>query len=207
MPQTARLDLQLRAGDTFSQVFRYGAGPIVYKPITAIERSAPVLLTVPAHGVVDGWPVAITNVAGMTQINGGSANALKARDYRRATVVSPDQLLLNAINATGFAAYKSGGVLQYSTPVDLADALAQLLIYPDDDPDNAIAFTSGDGSIVLDNVAKTITITIDVPLVANVAALIADRKGSFDFNLIRGERVSSLAGGLVTIDPGTAGPT
>ena len=55
-------DLTIQQGRTFSLALRWESPPVVYRPITAIAQTAPARLTVPAHGVPDGWRVAITNV-------------------------------------------------------------------------------------------------------------------------------------------------
>ena len=69
--------------------------------------------------MVDGWPVAVTNVKGMTEIN-AEANNVRDSDFHPVTVIDPDTIEINDINASGFKAYVSGGVIQYNTPVDLS---------------------------------------------------------------------------------------
>lgn len=115
----AQQDLIITRGKTFTLVIRWGTEPIVYKAITAIQQSAPVRMTVVGHGLVDGWPVAVTNVKGMTEIN-AEANNVRDSDFHPVTVIDADTIEINDINASGFKAYVSGGVIQFNTPVDLA---------------------------------------------------------------------------------------
>ena len=82
-------DLTIRRGETFSHVVRWGTVPIIYKAITAISKAAPAVITCTGHGVPPGWPVAVSGVSGMTQINAASAPP-RTRDYHAATVVTAD---------------------------------------------------------------------------------------------------------------------
>jgi hypothetical protein len=112
-------DLIITRGKTFTLVVRWSTAPIIYKPITAIQQSAPARMTVASHGLVDGWPVAVSNVKGMVEIN-AEANAIRDSDFHPVTVIDPDTIEINDINAAGFKAYTSGGILQYNTPIDLS---------------------------------------------------------------------------------------
>jgi hypothetical protein len=114
----ATQDLIITRGKTFTLVIRWGTDPIIYKPITAIMQSAPARLTVPGHGMVDGWNAAITNVKGMLDIN-ADANSVRDSDYHAVTVIDPSTIEINDINAAGFKPYISGGIIQFNTPVDL----------------------------------------------------------------------------------------
>ena len=78
----ATKDLTIQQGRTFSLALRWESQPVVYRPITAIAQTAPARLTVPTHGVPDGWRVAITNVKGMTEIN-AEANKLLTPVFRK----------------------------------------------------------------------------------------------------------------------------
>ena len=69
-------DLSLVQGKTFALVLRWETEPVIYRAITAIQQTAPVRLTVTAHGAPDGWRCAVSNAKGMTEIN-AEANALR----------------------------------------------------------------------------------------------------------------------------------
>jgi len=115
----AQQDLIITRGKTFTLIVRWSTDPIVYKAITAISQTAPVRMTVPGHGQVDGWPGAITNVKGPTEIN-AEANNVRDSDYHPITVIDENTIEINEINAAGYKAYTSGGIIQFNTPVDLA---------------------------------------------------------------------------------------
>lgn len=138
-------DLRIRKGKTFSHVLRYGAEPYVYKEITAITRTAPVRITAPAHGLVNGWPVAVVSVLGMKDINAENSPP-KPGEYRPATVVDANTIEFNSVNAAGFKSYVSGGYLQYYTPVDLTGAMSRMVVK-----------TKVDGEVIASTVAAHIT--------------------------------------------------
>ena len=90
----AQQDLIITRGKTFTLVIRWGTEPIVYKAITAIQQSAPVRITAVGHGLVDGWPVAVTNVKGMTEIN-AEANNVRDGDFHPANLlITPQGLVI-----------------------------------------------------------------------------------------------------------------
>lgn len=94
MASTEDLNLTIQQGRTYACLVRWGQkDSLIYKPITAIAQTAPARLTVPGHGLTDGWSVAVTNVKGMTEIN-ATANKVTGRDYRPATVLDRHGALL-----------------------------------------------------------------------------------------------------------------
>lgn len=149
----------IRQGRTFRYVVRPETLPLIYKPITAITRSAPVSLTVPSHGLASGWSVAVTNAGGMTEIN-ATANKLKATDFRQVTVVDPNTVEINAIDSSGFAPYTSGGHLVYYTPVAMAGAKVRLDLR--DKVGGTLLYQMSDtlGNITIDDTNHMITVTI-----------------------------------------------
>lgn len=188
-------DLTIQQGKTFSLVLRWETVPIIYKDITGITQAAPARLTVPAHGVPDGWRVAVTNVKGMTEIN-AEANNVKDRDYVTATVIDSNTIELNGVNSAGFKAYVSGGVLQYNTPVDLTGYSARMSIKDKIGGTELFSLTSVDGRIALDSAKKTITLNV----VATDTAAITWKKGVYDLELVSGGGVvSALLSGAVYV--------
>lgn len=193
-------DLQLVQGKTFSLVLRWETEPCVYKPITGIQQTAPVRLTVIGHGVPDGWRCAATNVKGMTEIN-AEANAVKDRDFNPVTVIDPDTLEINAINAAGFKAYVSGGYLQFNTPVDLTGYTARMQI-KDKVGGTVLASTeAGDTplnilSVALDTAKSTITLTVS----ATATAALIWTKGVYELEMVSSTGVvTTILSGKVTV--------
>jgi hypothetical protein len=154
------VDFVVPKGKTFTRVFRWSAPPIVYKAITGITQAAPAVVTSAAHGVVDGWPVAIVSVKGMTEINAKSAPPTST-DYHKATYVSSSQIELNDVNASEYKAYTSGGYVQYNTPVDLGGYTARMAIRDKKGSPRAylwktnVTYVSGDYVVLIDS-AKTV---------------------------------------------------
>ena len=190
-------DLTIQQGRTFSLALRWESPPVVYRPITAIAQTAPARLTVPAHGVPDGWRVAITNVKGMTEIN-AEANKLTSRDYHQATVLDANTVEINDINAAGFKAYTSGGYIQFDTPVDLTGFTARMAIKNRVGGTVLYTLTTENGGIVIDAAAKLVTLKIS----AADTTLMAFTTGVYDLEMVSGATpavVTALISGRVTV--------
>ena len=81
------------------------------KTITNATQASPVVVTTStAHGLTDGQRVTITDVVGMTQLNGNTyyADVLTSNTFALYT----DAGISSAVNGTGFTAYASGGNTQ-----------------------------------------------------------------------------------------------
>ena len=188
-------DFIIEQGKTFSQVLRWEAPPIIYKAITAITQTAPARLTVTAHGIPNGWRVAVVSVKGMTQINAPNSPP-KDKDYVQATVVDANTVELNTVNAADYKAYSSGGYLQLNTPVDLAGYTARMSVKDKVGGTELLRLDTVAGDIVIDNVAKTITLTVS----AVDTAAITWKKGVYDLELISsGGVVTALLSGTVVL--------
>lgn len=151
--------LTIRQGKTYNSVLRWGAAPYKYAAIQAITQAAPAVVTSTAHGAPNGWPVAIVSVKGMTEINSASTPP-KIKDYTKATVRDVNTIELNDLNASEFTAYKSGGYVQYLTPIELAGFTARMTIKNRVGGTILESLTTANNGIVLDNTAKTITLNI-----------------------------------------------
>lgn len=158
MSCAATADFVFWQGKTFKRVARWESKPYLYKAITGITKAAPTVVTAVGHGIPDGWRVAVVSVQGMTEINARGAPPRES-DFKLATVLSSSTVELNEINSYEFTTYTSGGYLQLYTPVDLTGYIARLTIKDKVGGTVLLALTSSSG-IVLDNTAKTITITV-----------------------------------------------
>lgn len=136
-------ELSIRKGETFSLILRWETDPIVYKTVSAVTALAPLTLTVPAHGVLDGWRCALTSFNGMTEVNPADPNRLTDSDYTEATVLDVNTLAFNKINAALFRTYTSGGKVQYNTPVELTGYTARLAIKAKADTRNLLECSVG----------------------------------------------------------------
>lgn len=124
----AKETLKLIEGHSFSQVLRWGSKPIVRKPIISITApNGSALIESTAHGIKDGWPVAITNCKGMTEINADLQILADPENYaydgqhHSATVIDVDRVELNELNVADYSAHTPNtGFIQYNTPIDLS---------------------------------------------------------------------------------------
>lgn len=154
MQSPIKLNLKVYQGATFRETLRWESGTKVYKPITAITKTAPVQITAVGHGIPEGWRTKITNVSGMTELNSSDT-------YHVVTEVTTDTVTINAINALGYKDYTTGGVLEYNAPVELAGYTGRMQIRGKlTDTEVILELTSANGGIVIDDTAKTITIVI-----------------------------------------------
>lgn len=152
--QPIKLNLKVYQGSTFKQILRWESSTRVYAPITAITKTAPVVITAPAHNIPVGWRTKITNVLGMKEINSDT-------EYYTVTSKTTDTVTINRINALGYTTYTSGGVLEYNQPVSLSGYTAKMQIREKITSATVIhELTTENGGIVFDDTLKTITITI-----------------------------------------------
>lgn len=191
------LDLTIYQGRTFRHVVRWETSPPVYKPITNVTQTAPVVVTAVGHGVQTGWYVAITDVGGMTEIN-ASANTPRSSDYVQATLVDADNISLDTIDAARFSAYTSGGYLRYNTPKDLSGATARMDLRDRVGGTLLLGISSTTGEITLDNANHMIVIE----LTPAVTALMTYKKAVYDLEIEASDgTVSVLLVGSITVVP------
>jgi hypothetical protein len=196
-------DFNIKQGSTFSRVLRWESSTVVYALITAIAQSAPVRITSVAHGIPDGWRVAVQSVQGMKQLNALNTPP-KSKDYHATTVIDTNTVSFNDTNALGYSAYVSGGALVYNLPVDMASYTARLYIKNKiTDTTSVLQLTTENGGISIDNALKTITLNITSTQSATLAV------GSYVYGMemviatliggVAGEIVTPLIDGVLTI--------
>lgn len=155
MTQPVKLNFKIYQGSTFQEVLRWESSTKVYVPITAITKSAPVVITAANHSIPIGWRARVTNVAGMKEIN------CSEDEYYQVTGTTTDTATINAVNSLAYTTYTSGGVLEYNQPVDLAGYTARMHIREKLESTSIILqLTTENNRIILDNVAKTITLKV-----------------------------------------------
>lgn len=187
MSDVAKHNLRIYKGSTFSKVLRWESGTVVYVAIQGITKAPPPVITATAHGVPDGWRVAITGVLGMTQINAAN-NPPKNSQYRKSRLLTANTIDLPSIDASSYSTYTSGGILRYNYPVDLAGYTARMHVRGSAGASTTLLeLTTENSRIELNNTLKTITLTI----LATVTAAITWTAGVYDLELVS-------AGGVVT---------
>jgi hypothetical protein len=188
------MDLEIKKGKTFNKVLRWATDEIVYAPITGITQTAPVVIEAPNHGLVNDWLVTVVSVKGMTQIN--SVTPTKLATYTPVTVIDASTVELNAVNASEYSAYKSGGYVQYQKPVDMAGMSARMQIKDKVGGTLLYSLDTVGGGIAIDNVGKKITLTI----AADVTEDFTFKKGVYDIEFIdASDAVVELVSGKVTV--------
>jgi len=101
--------LRISPDEDLALAFRWMTTRVIWKEVTALQNVAPLRLTVPAHGVPNGWPVALD----LPKHQGPDIKD-------RAVVVSDDILELPNVNGSNLRAWSEGTYLRYLQPVDLA---------------------------------------------------------------------------------------
>jgi len=184
-------DLYLQQGKTQPLVLRCETVPIVYKTISAIQKSAPVRMTLNnTTGLLDGWRVAVTGVKDIDT----EANKVKDKDYHAVTLIDATTIEINDINAVGFKTYTSGGVLQFNTPLDLAGYDARLEIRNKKNGDTVLyTMTVTNKLIAIDNALKTVTLYFDAVPFSDLTW----KKGYYELELFKtitrdGQQVESV---------------
>lgn len=155
---------------TFSLALRTARPDAVsYANISAVSQSAPAALTTEApHGLLTGWPVWVESCKGMTELNNPRPNdcepAAVCPPYI-ADVTGASALTLRGVNARGFSAYKSSGVLAWQTPWDVTGFVATFVVTDDDSGLTVFDLASNvldmNGSLLVDGATSTVTLRIE----------------------------------------------
>lgn len=146
-------------GKTWSITLRWEREEIVYRPIEGVEEVAPLVLTVPAHGLVTGWRVAITGVRGMTELNAGSAPPAET-DYRPVRVIDANTVEINEVNAATYRPWRGGGYLQYRRPVELAGHDVRMVVKAAPRGEEHARWSSDTGHVMIDAPGNAIVIVV-----------------------------------------------
>lgn len=189
MTAPAKVNFKLYQGSTFNEALRWESSTIVYVPITSITKAAPVVITAPAHGVPVEWRVKFSNIGGMVELNSSDT-------YYQVTETTTDTITLNAVNSLGYKAYTQGGVVEYNKPIDLTNVIARMQIRAKLEDTAVIQeLTTENGMIAIDNVKKTITLTIP----ATTTALYSFSTAVYSLELVIGGQVTPFIQGNITL--------
>lgn len=190
MTAPAKINFKLYQGSTFGEVLRWESSTKVYEPITGITKSAPLVVGVSAVDIPVGWRVKFTNISGMTELNNSD-------NYHIVTDKTSEDITINAVNSLGYKEYVSGGIVEYNKPVDMADTTARMQLRAKlDDPTVIQELTTENGYIILDDVAKTITLTIPASITAGYTFSTA----VYSLEVISsGGQVTPFANGTITL--------
>lgn len=176
---SAKADFEIVQGETFNPTLRWEEPPLIYKPISAITKAGPAVITAAGHGLTSGWRTAIGSVVGMVEINAAHSPPWST-DMHAATIVDANTISLNDVNSAGFSTYVSGGYLIYNTPKDLTGYTARMSIKNTVGGTLLLALSTTDGTIVIDNTAKTISLLLS----ATATAALTWTKGVYDLEMV-----------------------
>ena len=123
MADLPTMNLTMVKGKSFMRTIYWGLEPLQFRTVTGVSKTAPVTLTVPNHGLPASWPIAITDVAGMSEIN-AKAKVPLPDEYLIASRVDQDTLTIPNLSAVGFSNYTSGGLIRFATPANLTGCSA-----------------------------------------------------------------------------------
>ena len=188
MSTPAKINYKMYQGSTFAEVLRWESSNRKYVNITAIAKSAPLVITTEAHTIPNNWRVKITSVNGMKEVN-------DTENYIVAKVLSANSLELNSINSLSFTTYTSGGVVEYNEPIDLSTYTARMQIREKlDSPDVIYELTTENDGIVL----NTTDYTINLNIPASVTETFDFKKAVYSIELVNADNNS-----VVTFVQGT----
>ena len=158
--EAGRYDVTVFRGARFTLPVQYPTANRVYRAISAVMATAPVRLTVMAHGLPEGWPFSVTGLVGPVSLN----SAPETKAYV-AHVVDADTIEINAVNGAGLPAYVSGGYVEYFEPMALAGDTGRVLVreHPNAAPVltlDAVSDLATVGRVTVDDATKRIDIEI-----------------------------------------------
>ena len=191
------MNIEFKQGKTFNLILRWETEPVVRKAITGISfASGAPRLTVAGHGMPNGWRGYIFGVKGPAELNAEDPEKVKDKDYYPCSVIDPNTVELNTVNAADFKDYVSGGFLAFYTPSDLAGHTARMTIRDKVGGAELFSLTTENARIVLDAGAKTIRLTVS----ATDTAALTWKKGVFDLEMVGPTGVvTELTSGTVTV--------
>ena len=190
MSTPAKINYKMYQGSTFAEVLRWESSTKNYVTITNITKSAPAVITTVANTIPDNWRVRVTNVGGMKEIN-------DTETYRVATVLSATSIELNSVNALGYTAYTTGGVLEYNEPVSLASYTARMQIREKIDTPVLYELTTENDGIILNTADSTINLNIP----AAITEAFTFKKAVYSIELINAsnDSVTTFVQGNITL--------
>ncbi|WP_054911034.1 hypothetical protein [Pseudomonas sp. NBRC 111135] len=159
--QPACLPLRLIRGATYRDTRRLMQPPKEFRLITGISSTAPVRLTVPAHGLGGDWLAWVVGTTGLLDLNREPPRQLP----HRVEIIDADTLEIGSLNGAGFKPAAGAGQLIYQPPVDLTGATARMTFRSEEEGGaDLLVLTTGAG------VTHTAPGTLTVEIAADVTA-------------------------------------
>lgn len=189
MAAPVKLNFKIYQGSTFYQILRWESSTKNYRPITAVTKAAPAVVTAVGHGAPEGWRVKITNLVGMRELNSSDT-------YHQISNATADTFELNHVNALSYTDYVSGGVVEYNQPVSLSGVTARMQFREKvDSPEVLLELTTENAGILIDDSLKAITVVIS----AAQSALFTWTSSVYSLELVRGSDVTQFMTGTAQV--------
>lgn len=189
--QPAKINYKIYQGSTFQETYRWESETKVYVPISAIQKSAPCIITTQtAHNLPQGWRFRVVGAGGMKEINSVGDN------YHLSTAVTGTTIEINQVNSLQYTAYTSGGVVEYNQPMDLSTYSARMQIRETVDSTTVLhESTTQNGDIVINNTGKFIQIT----MLGNVTQTFDFSTAVYSMELYNGNNVIPFLTGNISL--------
>lgn len=201
-------DLVIQQGKTYPLTLRWeNADQIVSKQITGVSFATGVpVLTVPSHGMVDGWRSYVMGVLGPKQLNAQNNPPVPREkeaqsDWHPSTIIDADTVKYAGVmpyddQGRIWTAYVSGGALYYNTPVDLTGYTARMAIKDKVGGTVLHNLTTENGGITINTSTNTIVLSIS----ATDTAAFDWKRGVYDLEMVSSSGVvTALLTGMVTV--------
>lgn len=189
MASPVKLNFKIYQGGTFREVLRWESSSRVYAPVTAISKSAPVVVTAPNHNCPLGWRAKVVGAGGMKEINSTDS-------YYLVTDKTNDTVTFNQVNSLAYNSYTTGGVLEYNQPVPLVGYTARMQIRTKLDSEEVLLeLTTENGGIVIDPVLYTITLVA----AATQTEVLNFTQAVYSLELIQGLEVIPFSSGNILL--------
>lgn len=136
-------DLQIQRGATFRQPFLFQGTRPEFRVIEAFQRTAPVVIDVPGHGIPNDWPIWLEDVS-------GADASMVSRPRPQIPVMSEapdlDTLLLPGTN--GLSLSISGGTIVFLPPVQFGPGTTAAMRFYSPAGEMVLELTEADGLTV-----------------------------------------------------------
>lgn len=191
--QPAKINYKIYQGSTFQETYRWESQTKVYVPIQSISKDAPcVVTTQEPHNLPVGWRFRVVGAGGMKEINNTGDS------YYLCTSTTSDTIEINQVNSLLYSNYTNGGVVEYNTPISLANYQARMQIRETVDSDTIIhTATTENSEIIVNNTEKFIQVTI----LANVTQNFTFTTAVYSLELYYQNNVVPFLTGNLTLVP------
>lgn len=163
-------DLTIPRGRTFRQPVRWETAPFRSVEIAQIIRGPSVrIVTQSPHGLTPGWRVAIVGARGLDELNAKSAPP-RPSDMHRVEIIDATTVQVDGLSAVDCGQHKPNtGWLQWYSAHDLLDYKARLSIKDRIGGKLLIHLSDDDGTIVVDDALKIITLDLPPSITEGIA--------------------------------------